>query len=98
LGPPLSVTASMPGRKRKLLLKKSLAGPSPYDLATEIAPSHVDALLMRRLQDANMREVRRRNSLLLKIQRREGKIGPSETSDEDLVSHDVSEKKGDSGE
>ncbi|MGA3323831.1 MAG: hypothetical protein ABSF45_05115 [Terriglobia bacterium] len=53
---------------------------------------------MRRLQDANMREVRRRNSLLLKIQRREGKIGPSETSDEDLVSHDVSEKKGDSGE
>jgi len=98
LGPPLSVTASMPGRKRKLLLKKSLAGPSPYDLATEIAPSHVDALLMRRLQDANLREVRRLTNLLLKIQRRERKLEASEASDEDLVSHDVLEKKGDSGE
>jgi hypothetical protein len=84
--------------QRKALLQESLAGPSPYELATEIAPSHVDALLMRRLQDANLREVRRLTNLLLKIQRRERKLEASEAGDEDLVSHDVLEKKGDSGE
>jgi hypothetical protein len=79
--------------QRKALLKESLAGPSPYELATEIAPSHADALLMRRLQDANMREVRRLTNLLLKIQRRERKMEGLEASDEDLVCHDVQENK-----
>ncbi len=37
----------------------------------EIAPSHADALLMRRTQDANMREVRRLINLLLRIKRYE---------------------------
>jgi len=54
--------------QRKALLKESLAGPSPYDFAAEIAPSHADALLMRRTQDANMRDVRRLINLLLKIE------------------------------
>ena len=79
--------------QRKALLKESLAGPSPYDLAAEIAPSHADALLMRRLQDANMREVRRLTNLLLKIKRRERKIEALEASDED-VGHDVAENEG----
>ena len=60
--------------QRKALLKESLAGPSPYELAAEIAPAHADALLMRRMQDANMREVRRLTNLLLKIKRRERKM------------------------
>jgi hypothetical protein len=59
--------------QRKALLRESLAGPTPYELAAEIAPGHAEALLMRRLQDANMREVRRLTNLLLKIKRREGK-------------------------
>ena len=84
--------------QRTALLKESLAGPSPYELATVIAPSHVDALLMRRVQDANLREVRRLTSLLLKIQRREGKLEASEASVEDLVLHDVLEKEEVSGE
>jgi hypothetical protein len=37
----------------------------------EIAPSYADALLMRRTQDANMREVRRLINLLLRIKRYE---------------------------
>ena len=57
--------------QRKTLLKESLAGPSPYEFAAEIAPSHADALLMRRTQDANMREIRRLINLLLRIKRYE---------------------------
>jgi hypothetical protein len=79
--------------ERKALLKESLAGPSPYEFAAEIAPSHAEALLMRRTQDANMREVRRLTNLLLKIQRQEHKMQGLEASDEDLVSHDVRENK-----
>ncbi len=69
------------------------AGPSPYELAAEIAPSHADALLMRRMQDANLREVRRLTNLLLKIKRQDRNMDPLETSDEDHLSHDISENK-----
>jgi hypothetical protein len=79
--------------QRKALLRESLAGPSPYELAAEIAPSHADALLMRRMQDANMREVRRLTNLLLKIKHQGRKIEELEASEED-VRHDVSENKG----
>ena len=79
--------------QRKALLKESLAGPSPFELAAEIAPADADALLMRRMQDANMREVRRLTNLLLKIKRQERKMEALEASDED-VTHDVSENTG----
>ena len=79
--------------QRKALLKESLAGPSPYELAAEIAPAHADALLMRRMQDANMREVRRLTNLLLKMQRREPKMEALEARNEG-VTHDVLEKTG----
>ena len=79
--------------QRKALLKESLAGPSPYELAAEIAPSHADALLMRRMQDANMREVRRLTNLLLKIKRRERKTEALEAGDEAAVCQDVLENK-----
>ena len=77
--------------QRKALLKESLAGPSPYEFAAEIAPSHADALLMRRTQDANMREVRRLINLLLKIKRYERQMQALEKPE---PLHDVSETNG----
>jgi hypothetical protein len=79
--------------QRKDLLKESLAGPSTYELAAEITPSPADALMTRRLQDANMREVRRLTNLLLKIKGQKGKTEPRESSEEDPESHDVIENK-----
>ena len=79
--------------QRKALLRESLAGPSPYELAAEIAPGHAEALLIRRVQDANMREVRRLTNLLLKIKRKERNIEAGVASD-DVESHDVSESQG----
>ena len=79
--------------QRKALLKESLAGPSPYELAAEIAPGHAEALLMRRMQDANMREVRRLTNLLLKIKRQERTVGALQAR-ENEVTHDVSENTG----
>jgi hypothetical protein len=77
--------------QRKSLLKESLAGPSPYEFAAEIAPSPADALLMRRTQDANIREVRRLINLLVKIKRYERQLGASEKT---TPLQDVSETKG----
>ena len=53
--------------QRKAILKESLKGPSPYERAAEIAPTHPNARLMRRMQDSNFREVRRVTNLLLKL-------------------------------
>lgn len=78
--------------QRKTLLHESLAGPSPYELAAEISPVHAEALLMRRIQDANMREARRLTNLLLKLQRRGHKAEAPEVSDVE-VGNDVSENK-----
>jgi hypothetical protein len=79
--------------QRKAVLRESLAGPSPYELAAEIAPGHADALVMRRMQDANMREVRRLTNLLLKIKRQERTVGALQAR-ENEVTHDVSENTG----
>ena len=57
--------------QRKALLKESVNGPSPYERAAEIAPTHPNARLMRKMQDSNFREVRRLTNLLLKIKRYE---------------------------
>ena len=59
--------------ERKTPLKELLEGPSPYELAAEIAPDHAEAWVVRRTQDANLREVRRLTSLLLRIKRQERK-------------------------
>jgi hypothetical protein len=55
--------------QRKAILTESMKGPSPYERAAEIAPTHPNARLMRRMQDSNFREVRRVTNLLLKIKR-----------------------------
>ena len=83
--------------ERKCLLQESLAGPSPYELAAESAPSHKEALVMRRIQDGNMREVRRITNLLLKLQRQERSLKVAKASDDNLVSHDVPENTDVSG-
>jgi len=70
--------------QRKALLKESVKGPSPYERAAEIAPTHPNARLMRRMQDSNFREVRRLTNMLLKLKRYEQKMGG--------VSRDVLEK------
>ncbi len=55
--------------QRTATLKESLAGPTPYERAAEIAPTHPHARLMRRMQDSNFREIWRMTNLLLKIKR-----------------------------
>jgi hypothetical protein len=57
--------------QRKAVLQESLKGPSPYERAAEIAPTHPNAQLMRRMQDANFREVRRVTKILMKLKRSE---------------------------
>jgi len=61
--------------QRKALLKESVKGPSPYERAAEIAPTHPNAMLMRRIQDSYFREVRRVTNLLLKLKRYERNMG-----------------------
>ncbi|MFZ0962219.1 MAG: hypothetical protein WAO35_15070 [Terriglobia bacterium] len=57
--------------QRKTAREESRKGPTPYERAAEIAPTHADARLMRRMQDSNFREVRRLTALLLRIKRYE---------------------------
>jgi len=55
--------------QRKAARDEARKGPSPYERAVEIAPTHPDTRMMRRMQDSNLREVRRLTNLLLKIKR-----------------------------
>jgi len=55
-------------------------------------PAPAETLQMGRVQDANMREVRRLSNWLLKIQRRQGPEAP-DSSAQAAVSYDVSENK-----
>jgi hypothetical protein len=78
-------------RKRKLA-----HAPSPYEGVAEIAPTHPNARLMRRMQASNFREVRRVTKLLRKIKRHERQMEALEQGDEKhgRVSRDILEKKG----
>ncbi len=69
--------------QRQVILKESLKGPSPYERAAEIAPTHPNARLMRRMQDSNFREARRIINLLLKLKRHERKMKALEQDDDD---------------
>lgn len=60
--------------QRKAILKEIVQGPSPYECAAQIAPTHPNARLMRRMQDVNFREVRRVTNLLLKLKRHERRM------------------------
>ena len=60
--------------QRKALREEFRRGPSPYERAAEIAPTHPNARVMRRMQDSNFREVRRVTNLLLKLKRHERQV------------------------
>ncbi len=62
-----------------------------FNAQVEEVASHADALLMRRTQDANMREVRRLINLLLKIKRYERRM---EALEKTASLHYVSETSG----
>ena len=79
---------------RTATLKESRVGPSPYERAAEIAPTHPNARLMRRMQDSNFREVRRVTTLLLEIKRLQIKL---EALEKATAPHNVSETKRFSG-
>jgi hypothetical protein len=68
--------------QRQAVLKESVKGPSPYERATEIAPIHPNARIMRRMQDSNFREARRIINLLLKLKRHERKMKAQGQDDE----------------
>jgi hypothetical protein len=55
--------------QRQAILKDSLAGPSPYERAAEIALAHPDAARMQRTEESNFRQIWRITNLLLKIER-----------------------------
>ncbi|MFZ0960512.1 MAG: hypothetical protein WAO35_06365 [Terriglobia bacterium] len=55
--------------QRLAILKESLAGPSPYERAAEIALVHPDAALMQRMEESSFRQIWRITTLLLKIER-----------------------------
>jgi hypothetical protein len=83
--------------QRKAVLKESLKGPSPYERATEIAPTHPNARLMRRMQDSNFREARRITNLLLKLKRYELRmeaLGGKGAEKQGRVSRDILENEG----
>jgi hypothetical protein len=78
--------------QRKAILKESVKGPSPYERAAEIAPTHPNARLMRRMQDSNFREIRRVTNLLLKLKRHQRKMEVLEQDDENR--HEISVEGG----
>jgi hypothetical protein len=80
--------------QRKAILRESLSGPSPYEVAAETAGNLAEALQMHRVQDGNAREVRRLTNLLLKIKGQLRRGQGSNASDAALGTHDVSESKG----
>jgi hypothetical protein len=67
--------------QRKALLRESVKGPSPYERAAEIAPTHPNARVMRRMLESNLREVRRLTNLLLRIKRFEHQMRNLEKDD-----------------
>jgi hypothetical protein len=68
--------------QRYATFRESLAGPSPYERAAEIAPAHANAMLMQRMEDSNFRQVVRVTSLLMRIKRQERQMEAFEEDDE----------------
>jgi hypothetical protein len=80
--------------QREALLKESVKGPSPYERAAEIAPTLANSGQMRRMQDSNLRDIRRSTNLLLRIKRFEWQ---KEAAGKNAACHDVSQNKWDDG-
>jgi hypothetical protein len=57
--------------QRKALLRESLKGPSPYERAAEIAPTHPNVPAVQKMEYYNLRQVERLTNLLMKLKRQE---------------------------
>ena len=53
--------------QRSAILQESLAGPSPYERAAEIALAHPNVALMQRMEESSFRQIWRITNLLLKM-------------------------------
>jgi hypothetical protein len=53
--------------QREAILRESMAGPSPYERAAEIALAHPNTALMQRMEESSFRQIWRISTLLLKI-------------------------------
>jgi hypothetical protein len=71
--------------QRKAVLKESLKGPSPYERAAEIAPTHPNTPAMQKMENYNLRQVERITNLLMKLKRQEQQRQVLERDDEKPV-------------
>ena len=53
--------------QRQAILKDSLAGPSPYERAAEVALAHPETALMQRMEESSFRQIWRITTLLVKM-------------------------------
>ena len=56
------------------LMRQCVNGPTPYERAAQIAPTHPDAPFMQRMEDSNLRQITRLSHLLVRL-RREERLG-----------------------
>jgi hypothetical protein len=72
-------------------LRECLAGPSTFERAAEIAPTHGNAMLMQRMEDSSFRQVWRTTNMLLKLKRQ---APGQEICEKSQASGDVNDKTG----
>jgi len=57
--------------QRHDLLRQSIDGPSPFERAAEIVPTHPNTEFMQKMEDSNCRQVLRLSNLLIRLRRHE---------------------------
>ena len=72
-------------------LRECVKGPSPYERAAEIAPTHPSTLFVQRMEDSYFRQIWRLKNLLMKIKQHASRV---EASGAPLACEDVNESKG----
>ncbi len=67
--------------QRRTLREESRKGPSPYERAAEIAPTHPHAAAMQKMEDHALRQVERIKNMLMKIKRQDRQMEAIERTD-----------------
>jgi len=73
------------------LLRQSVKGPSPYERAVEIVPTHPETRLVQKLENSNLRQLLRMSNLLIRLRRQERQM--EATAARPAVSRDVEQNK-----